>query len=379
MDETSHPLSGARGRRGRRAVMALVGLAALGSLAACSSVRYVSQSAWGGLRLMAKREPIPRLLEGDRLGELERKSLRQILEMRDFASRELGLPDNKSYRSYVDLGRPWVTWSVTAAPADSVEPLVWCFPITGCVSYRGYFSQRRAERFAERLRSRGHDVATGPVTAFSTLGWFADPVLNTFLGRRSDDIAGLVFHELSHQVVYVRGDTPFNESFATAVEILGQKRWLESEGRVEDFERLEEERSAQERFVELVLEARSDLAQIYASAGAPEIPALKRQAFERLRQRYEETRDTWDPQGLYSLWFERDLNNAHIVQVGSYNQHVEFFLELFEKVGGFEQFYEAVEDLARLPAEERFAAMSAPDEAVSPRSREPLAPGRESR
>ncbi|MEM6701190.1 MAG: aminopeptidase [Acidobacteriota bacterium] len=358
MEKTSQRRPAARHRR---LAFALAALALVGSLSACGSVRYVSQSAWGGLRLMAKREPISRLLDKDRLQDRERRSLEQILEMRDFATRELGLPDNKSYRSYVDVGRPWVTWSVTAAPADSVRPLVWCFPVAGCVSYRGYFSQRRAERFAEKLRQQGYDVATGPVTAFSTLGWFADPVLNTFLGRRPADVAGLVFHELSHQVVYVKDDTSFNESFATAVEILGQKRWLESVGRPDDFERVLEERAAQESFVKLVLEARGALDDVYSNAEAGEVAKLKEQAFERLSQRYEETHEDWDPDRRYAGWFARELNNAHLVQVGSYHQHVDFFLALFERQGGFSEFYEAVAEMARLSPEERNEALSSSD------------------
>jgi len=321
---------------------------------------YVTQSAWGGLRLMAKREPIDQLLQSDRLESEERRGLAQVLEMRDFATEELGLPDNKSYRTYVDVGRPWVTWSVTAAPRFAVLPMVWCFPVAGCVSYRGYFSMERAERFAVRLREKGLDVATGPVTAFSTLGWFADPVLSTFLDRRPDDLAGLVFHELSHQVVYVKNDTTFNESFATSVEILGQVKWLELQGRPEDFARLESDREAEERFVELVLEARSELESAYArhSGDVAALELAREQGFSRLVERHEETRGEWAPDGRHPRWFGAEMNHARLAQVGSYYRLVPAFLRIFESEGqDFEAFYDAVRRIARMAPEEREIAL----------------------
>ncbi len=361
--------------------LALLGLLAvlLTLAASCGSVGYVTQSAWGGLRLMAKREPIDRLLRRNALEAEERAALEDVLRMRDFATERLSLPDNKSYRTYVDVGRPWVTWTVTAAPELSVDPVVWCFPVAGCVSYRGYFKQEKAERFAARLEREGLDVATGPVAAFSTLGWFADPVLSTFLRRREADLAGLVFHELAHQVVYVKGDTTFNESFASAVEKLGQRLWLEAEGRPEEMDVLLAENRTAERFAELVLAARAELRSLFAEeVDRDTLLARKAKAYERLRAAYERSHAEWDPQRRYASWFERDLNNAHLVQVGSYTTHVPAFEALFVQSGAsFERFYEAVRELAALPArarEEKLLELAAPSSAQA-RSTAIEAPG----
>ena len=214
-------------------------------------------------------------------------------------------------------------------------------------------------------------MATGPVSAFSTLGWFADPVLNTFLGRREEDLAALIFHELSHQVLYVKGDTVFNESFATAVEILGQQRWLEAQGRPDAFDQLQAERDAEGRFVDLVLGAREELAAVYAS-GDPEDELSRRKAlaFEKLKTSYLEARHEWDPEGRYASWFDRQLNNAHLAQVGSYYGEVPAFLQLFAETGSeFPAFYEAARELASRGLDERsrdLAVLSVRAETLSP-------------
>ncbi len=223
--------------RRRPRVLALAAVVVLAGLAAsCGSVRYYSQAVWGGADVLVKRKPIDRLLEPGRaqvLSAATRERLRLSQEIRDFASRELGLPDNRSYRSYADLGRPYQVWNVVAAPRLSLEPKTWCYPFAGCAAYRGYFNERAARRHGDRLAAGGYDVRVGGVAAYSTLGWFADPVLNTFLDYAEADFAALIFHELAHQVVYVKDDSAFNESFATAVEVEGVRRWLRSLGRDE--------------------------------------------------------------------------------------------------------------------------------------------------
>src|SRR4051812_10885006 len=187
---------------------------------------YLIQAATGQMQIVSKRQPIAEVIRDPATSEKLKARLEYVAAARDFASRELGLPDNESYRSYADLGRPYVVWNVFAAPEFSVEPRQWCFPIAGCVVYRGYFSEAAAQRYARKLRRRGDDVAVGGVAAYSTLGHFKDPVLSTMLGWSDAQLAATLFHELAHQVVYVPGDSQFNESFATVVEEAGLERWL---------------------------------------------------------------------------------------------------------------------------------------------------------
>ena len=195
---------------------------------------YLMQAASGQMEIASKREPIAAVLADTSTPAQLRTRLEYVAAARDFASRELGLPDNESYRSYADLGRPFVVWNVFAAPEFSVEPRRWCFPIAGCVVYRGYFSEAAAQRYARRLRRHGDDAAVGGVAAYSTLGHFKDPVLSTMLGWSDAQLAGTLFHELAHQVVYVPGDSEFNESFATVVEEARLERWLTAQQRIQD-------------------------------------------------------------------------------------------------------------------------------------------------
>ncbi|MBS0396230.1 MAG: aminopeptidase, partial [Proteobacteria bacterium] len=227
--------------------------AALVPLGGC----YLLASARGQLELNARRVPVARLLAAPDTAPALRAQLALAARIRDFASRELGLPDNASYRSYADIGRPYVLWNVFATPEFGVDPVRWCFPVAGCVAYRGYFSERRARDFALELEARGDDAVVSGVPAYSTLGHFADPLLSTMLRWDETELAALVFHELAHQVVYVRGDTAFNEGFASVVEAEGVRRWLESEGRGEA---LAGYRAREARYAEvaaLVAEARA--------------------------------------------------------------------------------------------------------------------------
>ena len=203
-------------------------------IATLSGGCYLLQSAQGQLALMSKREPISRVIDKPSTPPGLRAQLQAVTEIRDFAIRQLGLPDNGSYRSYADLGRQYVVWNVVAAPEFSVDPKEWCYPIVGCVDYRGYFSERRARRFGARLRSQGFDVAVGGVAAYSTLGHFNDPILNTMMGWDDVELAAIVFHELTHQLLYVPNDSSFNEALATTVEEEGVRRWLSAQGRDAD-------------------------------------------------------------------------------------------------------------------------------------------------
>ena len=350
----------------RNRVLVLAAALALAVLAAsCGSVRYYSQAVAGGAGVLVKRRSIDRLLEPGRaevLAAATRERLRLTQEIRDFASRELALPDNRSYRSFADLGRPYAVWNVVAAPRLGLEAKTWCYPFAGCTAYRGYFDERAARRHADRLAADGYDVRVGGVAVYSTLGWFADPVLNTFLDYADADLAAVIFHELAHQVVYVKDDSVFNESFATAVEVAGVRRWLRSGGREEElaaFERGRERRRDLNRFLR---EVREELEAIYASGEVEDRKlARKAEVFRSLPARYSgDLVPAWraagdDAAGESDMgeWLAR-FNNADLVSVATYNDLVPAFLGLLEASGGdFGAFYAEVERLAELAPEER--------------------------
>jgi predicted aminopeptidase len=321
----------------------------------CAKLGYYTQAIGGQLEILVKRRSIPALLDDpDTAPELKAR-LSPILEMRAFASEELGLPDNKSYRTYVDLKRPYVVWNVFAAPEFSLEPVDWCFLFAGCISYRGYFSERDAQKFANKLAQDNYDVYVAGISAYSTLGWFHDPMLNTMLRRTEPEIAGLIFHELAHQVVYVRDHTEFNESFALTVELEGIKRWLAAKGSADQFQKYLVRKKRRGEFIQLVMKLRDQLDEIYArETGDDKKRAAKQQAFIGIRQDYRELKKNWGGYTSYDAWFARDLNNAYLVSVGLYNQYVPAFQALLSQHNGdLKAFYGAVEELSQLSKAKR--------------------------
>lgn len=341
-----------------RALLA-ISLLALG-LAGCGTLGYYGQSIGGQLEVLAKRRPIADLLDDPAVADDLKTRLSLILRLRAFASGELLLPDNASYRSYADLERPYAVWNVYAAPELSLAPKEWCFPVVGCVAYRGYFAKHEAEAFAEELRGQGYDVHVGGVAAYSTLGWFHDPILNTLIHRPTADLAGLMFHELAHQQVYVRDDSTFNESFATAVELEGARRWLIAHGAPGQLDDYLAGKRDQARFVELVMRYRARLAALYASEQTDEHKrAAKAELFSELRADYEKQK-TQGGGREYARWFERDLNNARLVPFGVYRQHLAAFQALLaQENGDLAAFYRAVQQLAQLPKDRRDAQLAA--------------------
>lgn len=351
----------------RRLYTAVLILAALPWLLSCS---YYGQAIWGQARILAARRDVGRLAADPSMPPERRSRLRSVLRIRDFAVRELALPDNGSFRSYVELppspdGTPrrFVVWNVVAAPELSVEGVVWCFPVAGCVSYRGYFSERRARRFAEKMRHDGYDVAVTGAAAYSTLGFFKDPVLSTVIDYPELDLAGLIFHELAHQLVYVDDDTRFNESFATTVELVGVRRYQESreDGGEEEYEAYLASQRYEAEFTALVLAHRDRLAEVYGddALGDDEQRRRKAQVFADLKARYEELRSSWGGEHPgYDAWFDRPLNNADLTAVGAYHDLVPGFEALLAEHGGdLQAFYAAVAELAELPPEEREARL----------------------
>jgi predicted aminopeptidase len=333
-------------------------LAVLALLLALSGC-YLMQAASGQMAIVSKRQPIAQVVANSSTPQTLRARLEYVRAARDFASRELGLPDNESYRSYADVGRPYVIWNVFATDEFSVEPRRWCFPIAGCVVYRGYFSEDAAQSYARRLRLRGDDTAVGGVAAYSTLGHFKDPVLNTMMAWSDAQLAATLFHELAHQVAYVPGDSEFNEAFATVVEEEGLERWLASRDRATELQAWRTQRQRGSQFIALLLRTRDRLKELYASGLPPaQMRERKQYAFGELKLEYAQLRHKWGGYGGYDHFFDRTLNNAHLVSAATYYGCVPGLQRLLRESGGdLPLFYERVRELTRLDAQARASAV----------------------
>lgn len=347
---------------GRQALLLLTLAGALG-LAGCAAVSstpgYYWQAALGQARILVRAEPIDRLLAEPATDPTLRAQLERALAIRRFAVVELGLPDNASYTRYADLGRAQVVWNVFAAPEFSTRLEQWCFPVAGCVAYRGYFDRQSAERFAQGLRGRGLEVHVAGIAAYSTLGWLRDPVLNTFIHYPEADLARLIFHELAHQQVYVPGDTVFNESFATLVEEVGLERWLARRG-LEGLARQQAERSRLRReFVELLGSFRERLDQAYAvEASDDDKRRLKAQILAEIEPAYRARREAWGGFSGFDRWFDQPVNNARLASLALYHGDLPAFRALLAEQGGdLRAFYREVQQLALLGSPERRARL----------------------
>ena len=333
---------------------------------------YLLQAADGEWHVMHHRTPIVQVIDDPATPEAVVRELGEVRAARKFASQELGLPDNDSYRTYVEIHRPYVVWNVVAAPALSVVPRHWCFPIAGCVAYRGYFEESRAKAFARGLERKGYDVVVEGVPAYSTLGKLPDPVMSTMMRYGTDELAAMIFHELAHQLLYARDDSRFDEAFAVTVEDEGLKRWLEQRGEAQRIAAYEKERADDRQFIELLRRARERLAQLYASqlprqqqlqqkseifaALAREIGALER----RLR--------VHSP--LYDRWIGKGLNNADLASVATYYDCVPGFERLLAASGGnLPRFYAAARRLAKEPRSVRDAQLCGGSTATATRVR----------
>ena len=310
---------------------------------------------------MSKREPIARVIDKPSTPPALRTQLEAVAAIRDFASHELGLPDNGSYRSYADVGRRYVVWNVVAAPEFSVDPKEWCYPIVGCVAYRGYFVEDRARRFASKLRSEGLDVTVGGVAAYSTLGHFNDPVLNTMMGWDDVELAEIIFHELTHQLLYVSNDSSFNEAFATTVEEEGVRRWLRAQGRDADLAKHLVEQEHYIKVIDLLSSTREELRTLYASGLPPaQMREKKRAAFEAMRASFAHLKAEWGGHAPFEAWVGEDLNNAHLASIATYYNCVPGFERELRAAGGdLTAFYARVRKLAKLDQEKRDAIVCA--------------------
>ena len=345
-----------------RRIAAGVAVFAAFACGGCSTVEYYAQAVTGHFDMIRRAEPITDTIARESTPAGLRERLALVQRMRDYASRELALPDNGSYRKYADLGRPFVVWNVFAAPEFSVSPRRSCFPVAGCVSYQGFYAEADARAHADALHAQGFDVYVGGVPAYSTLGWFDDPVLNTFVFYPEPELARPIFHELAHQVAYASGDTVFNESFAVAVEREGLRRWLEANGTQAQREAWAASQSRRARFIALALEYRDRLARLYAGPGtAEEHREGKKKLFDAMFADYERIkREEWGGFAGYDRFFAQGANNALLASISAYNELVPAFEELLaQKRGDLAAFYAEVKVLAAASREERNARLRA--------------------
>lgn len=326
-------------------------------LGGCSTLNYYDQLARGQLQLLHARQSVDQVIANPATDPKLRERLKLSQQARTFASRQLHLPDNRSYRLYADLARPYVVWNVFATDEFSLAPVTHCFPIAGCVAYRGYYSVGGARGEAALLRQAGKDVYVSGVEAYSTLGWFDDPILASMLGWDDERLATLIFHELAHQRFYVKDDTEFNESYASFVEQEGTRQWRAARGLpVEAVSRSQQ----RDDFIRLVLGVRERLTALYQQPLSADLMRQRKAAeFDRLRRDYRALRDQrWGGEKRYDGWVDAPLNNAKLLPFGLYDQWVPAFAALFKNVNGdWLAFYAEVERLGALPLSERREAL----------------------
>lgn len=358
----------------RRPLLALLAAAAL-LVALQTGGCYYMQAVNGQLEVLRKREPIVDVLEDADIPEETRERLSMVLEARRFAVDEMLLPDNDSYRTYADLERDFVVWNVFAAPEFSLEPKTWCFPVVGCVAYRGYFSEAAAEKHALRLEDQGFDVHVGGVPAYSTLGRFDDPVLNTMMRWSDADLVATLFHELAHQRLFIKGDTGFNESFATAVAEVGLERWLSARGQADLLTRLRRRDNLRGALMETAVSAREELQRIYAStADDEEKRRLKQATLDALSTRAELTaRELGFP---HAGWLRPPLNNARLASTSLYRGNLPAFRRLFADCrADIDCFYAEADRLSKLSLQDRHAELRQLAGEADPASADVSVPG----
>ncbi|MEO8545941.1 MAG: aminopeptidase [Burkholderiaceae bacterium] len=350
----------------RRLWRSVLGALALVLLVGCADTGYYWQSVSGHLQLMQAARPVEQWLVDPQTTPVLRQRLELSQRMRAFAVTTLDLPDNPSYHRYADLHRNAVVWNVVAAPPLSLKLKTWCFPVLGCVSYRGYFDESEARREAAALQAQGLEVSVYGVPAYSTLGWMnwagGDPLLNTFIGYPEGELARLLFHELAHQVLYARDDTTFNESFATTVERLGGAMWLQRHGSTEARTQYVTLDMRRREFRALALSTRTRLQQVYAQRGqvADDVLRTQKQAvMQDFRDQYARLKQQWGGYAGYDPWVA-EANNASLGAQAAYDSLVPQFEALFVREGrDWKAFYHAVKRIAKLPVDARKQALLA--------------------
>ncbi len=332
----------------QRTLRTVLLLIVLSSLSGCGSFKYALQAANGQLEIWQRQRSIDSLLARPDTAAALRAKLTVVMRARALAASRLALPDHGSYHSYADLGRDYVVWNVFAAPELSLTPRTSCYPLVGCLAYRGFFSEATARLHAATLQARGYDTFVGGVAAYSTLGWLNDPVLNTVLRRDDAHLVDIIFHELSHQRLYIAGDTTFNESFAMAVARAGVALWLADDAVA--LARYRDEQAHEAAFIALIRDTSAQLEAAYASPiSDAEKRAAKAALFDDLRIRYRDLKAQWGGDGAYDAWMDTDLNNAKLASLAAYHDEVEHFLGLLARCAqDFRRFYRVVDALGAL-------------------------------
>ena len=339
----------------KKVIVVLRILSLAGILWGCQTIHYYSQAIEGQCRILLKRQPISEIFADSESTQILRERLIFMLKVRDFAENELQLPVNNHYLTYVDLKRPFVLWNVFAAPEFSLTPKTWCYPVAGCAAYRGYFAETDAQQYADRLSKQGYDVYVGGVTAYSTLGWFDDPVLSTFIRFSEARTAALIFHELAHQILYVKDDTAFNESFATLVEQEGLRRWQHASGSERIYTEYLRQHRRREQFVQLIMHYRQRLELLYQTDLTPsEKRVRKTTIFSELRNEFNHLKTNQIELSAYDAWMSQSLNNAKIGSVVAYHDFLPAFQKMLtQNMGEMNQFFEACRQLTQKNKDER--------------------------
>lgn len=358
-----------KNRVGKYLVALLLGLTLLG-VSGCHTLSFYGQAVRGQYQIFANERPINKLIKAPSTPEPLRQRFELLERLRAFAQTDLKLPIDDHYRKYVDLHRQFVVWNVEAAPEFSMQSKTWWYPLLGSLEYRGYFSKQGATNYAHYLRNKGYDVSVGGVQAYSTLGWFRDPVLNTFIFEPDADLAEIIFHELGHQRAFARGDTDFNEAFATTVGQEGARRWLTARGDKPALEAYLAQLQRNNQFVHLVMSTRRQLEDIYgdthnargkvvSTAKNKGVPAQrlrqeKAQIMEEMKQQFVRLKQQWNGDTDYDGWLSHEINNAQLNSVAAYYDLVPTFEQILATNGGdLEKFYGVVERLAKMTKKQR--------------------------
>jgi predicted aminopeptidase len=354
----------------RRWLFAVTLLLIVVGVSGCHTLGFYGQAVKGQYQIFAHQEPIENLAAAPSTPALLKQRFELLSDLRGFAQTDLKLPTDSHYRKYVDVHRPFVVWNVEAASEFSMEPKTWWYPFLGSLEYRGYFSKKGATNYADYLRGKGYDVSVGGVGAYSTLGWFKDPVLNTFIFEDDSELAEIIFHELAHQRLFARGDTDFNEAFATTVGQEGSRRWLKARKNESGLTEYLAHLHHSDEFVHLIMATRTRLQGLYHDRVMPDgkIKAARAKpvmSVEELRQQKQAIIDgmladltrlkkQWSNYSDYDGWLKHPINNAHLNSVAAYYDLVPAFEQLLALNGGnMEQFYRAAEQLAHKPKSQR--------------------------
>jgi len=328
----------------------------------CQGISYYRQAIAGEYQILAHQKPVSDLMADPTTPPKLKTKFEQVMKIRQFAAEELKLPVDGAYVKYTDLHRTYVVWNVNIAPALSLEPKTWWFPVVGRASYRGYFDESAARNYAALWAEKGWDTYVGGVEAYSTLGWFHDPLMNTFIDEPEADLAELIFHELGHRRLYVNGDTDFNEAFATAVAAEGVRRWFAAESNPKAYEKHQASVARDKQFVEMVMDARQELEAVYGDARSPDADKLRRkeEVIANFRGKYATAKQAWGGETDYDKWFSEPINNAKLNTVSAYYELTPAFGALLKAEGGdMEKFYGAAAALGKLPIEKRHEALRA--------------------